>query len=175
MNKPIQMLRVVLAGSLMIALLLGASASQAAEVIQDPAGNAIGISSLEVDGEFFDVLFLWGIGLDVIGLPFDWITPTDAEAAVDAVNLVLAAESTPVTTVGPVANASDFFYVPYDVFGAQAETVRGSGDGSGGWTTTNIGDRIAFSLPPATLWAKFAPVGTAIEDTSWGLMKSLYR
>jgi hypothetical protein len=167
----------VLAGALTIALLLGAIAAHAAVVTQDPAGNATGIRGLEVLGDFYDVEFLWGKGNDVIGLPFDWSSQADALAAVDAIALVLAAEATSVTTVGPVSNTSDFFDVPYQVFGSNAFIVRGNADGSGGWTSGNVGDQVDYSaFAPDWSWAKFSPANlTPTTDQSWGHTKSLYR
>ena len=169
-----------LAAGITITLLLGASATQAADVIQDPPGNAVAITNLEFNGEFYDVEFLWGRGNDVIGIPVDFPSDVNAQpalAAVEAVIAVLAAESTPVTTVGPVSNTSDFFDVPYQIVGSDARIVRGNGDGAGGWTTGNIGDFIDYSALAADWsWAKFSPVGTVpVTDKSWGLLKSIYR
>jgi len=164
-----------------ITLLLGASAAQAVEVIQDPPGNATAITNFEFDGEFYDVQFLWGRGNDVIGIPVDFISDVDAQpalAAVEFVVTILAAESTPVTTVGPVSNTSDFFDVPYQIVGSDARIVRGNGDGTGGWAAGNIGEFIDYSAvaAPDWSWAKFSPVGTVpVENKSWGLLKSIYR
>jgi len=166
----------VLAGVVTITLLLGASAAHAATVTQDPPGNATGILRLEVNGEFYDVEFLWGRGLDLIGVPVDFPFQDDALAAVDAIALVLAAESTPVTTVGPVSDMSDFFDVPYDVVGANARIVRGNSDGSGGWTSGNIGDSVPYSLPPANSWANFTPFDPSpTENVTWGQLKALFQ
>jgi hypothetical protein len=170
-----------LAAALAITLLLGAGAAQAADVIHDPAGNVIAITNLEFDGEFYDVEFLWGRGIDVIGIPVDFPSNPQGQpalGAVEAVIAVLAAESTPVTSVGPVLNTSVFFDVPYQIIGSNARIVRGNGDGTGGWTAGNVGDSIDYSAlaAPDWSWAKFSPPGTvSVEKKSWGRLKSLYR
>jgi hypothetical protein len=167
----------VLAGALTIALLLGAGVAHAAVVTQDPAGNATGIRGLEVNGGFWDVEFLWGKGLDIVGLPVDWPNEGNAVAAVNAIAAVLAAEATSVTTVGPVSNMSDYFDVPYQVIGSNAFIVRGNSDGSGGWASGNVGDSIDYSGPFAPDWsyAKFTPADTTpIETTTWGQIKRLF-
>ena len=167
-----------LAAALTITLLLGASSAQAADVIHDPAGNATIITNLEVDGQFYDVEFLWGAGSDILDLPFTFSLESNALAAVDAVNLVLAAESTPVTTVSPTPNTSDAFVVPYDVSGNNAQIVRGNSDGSGGWTSESTGEWVEYAppLPEPRAWARFSPAGTVpVQDKSWGLLKSIYR
>lgn len=168
----------VLAAALTITLLLGANAAHAAVVVRDPAGNATGIRGLEVNGTFYDVEFVWGRGLDVIGIPVQWPNQGSAEQAVDAIVLVLTAESTAVTTVGPPANMSDFFDVPYQIIGSNARIVRGNSDGSGGWTTGNIGDSVDYSGPfaPDQSWASFSPADTTpTEQVTWGHLKALLR
>jgi len=164
------------AGAFAVALLLGASAAQAATVIQDPAGNATGILGLDVDGTLYDVEFLWGVGGSFWGSPLDWtfLNQGAAVAAVDAVAGILAAESTPVATVGPASDMSGFFYVPYDVFGASARIVRGNGDGAGAWTSDSAGDLVSYSLPPSNSWTRFTGP-TPVEAQTWGRVKSLYR
>jgi hypothetical protein len=98
-------------------------------------------------------------------------------AAVNAINLVLAAEATLVTTVGPVSTLSDFFDVPYQIVGSNAWIARGNGDGSGGWTTGNVGDAVDYSgVAQDWSWAKFTPAaGTPVETRSWGHVKSVYQ
>jgi len=137
-----------------ILLLLAASGAQAAQVIQDPAGNATGIRGLELNGGspmttgFFDVDFVYGRGLDLIGGPIelDFQDQDDALVAAEAVALVLAAESTSVTTVGPVSNTSNYFDIPYQISGAIAFVVRGNSDGLGGWTAGTSAKRIVLSI-----------------------------
>ena len=168
----------VLAAALTITLLLGANAAHAAEVTQSPSGNATGIRGLEVNGSFYDVEFVWGRGLDVIGIPVDWPNQAAAQAAVDAIVLVLTAESTAVLTVGPPANTPDYFDVPYQIIGSNARIVRGNSDGTGGWTTGNIGDSVDYSGPfaPAWSWAKFTPFDPSpTENVTWGQLKALLR
>jgi hypothetical protein len=171
----------MLAGALAITLILGTSAAYAVEVIQDPAGNAIGVTQLQIDGTFYDVEFAFGKGIDVIGAPVQWPSAGNgsesAEIAVDALVALLGAESTPVATVGPAPSFFPYFDVPYQVVGSNARTVRGDGDGSGGWVTGLIGgsvDYSAFALP--TMWATFTEVVEVPTDSqSWGQVKSLYR
>jgi hypothetical protein len=169
----------VLTGVLAITLILGTGAAYAASVTQDPAGNATGVTQLEIDGTFYDVEFAYGKGIDVIGLPVQWpgSGSGNAEIAVDALVALLGAESTPVATVGPAPSFFPYFDVPYQIVGSNAKTVRGDGDGSGGWVTGLIGgsvDYSAFALP--TMWATFTEVvEVPTESQSWGQIKSLFR
>jgi hypothetical protein len=169
----------MLAGALAITLILGTSAAYAVEVIQDPAGNAIGVTQLQIDGTFYDVEFAFGKGIDVIGAPVQWpgTGSANAEIAVDALVALLGAESTPVLTVGPVSNPAPYFYVPYQIVGSNAKIVAGNSDDIGGWTTGNIGDSADYSgLALDQWWASFTEVVEVPTDSqSWGQMKSLFR
>ena len=63
-----------------LALLLGAGAVQAAEVIIDESGtNATGILALDVDGTFYDVAFMNTIPLYLYGLGPNAVFPFDSE------------------------------------------------------------------------------------------------
>jgi hypothetical protein len=139
-----------------ITLLLGASSAHAAKVIQDPAGNATGIQDLELNGLFYDVEFLYGRGNDVFGGPLDldFIDPDPALAAAEAVAEVLAAESTPVTTVG-LSQTDDSYNIPFGITGNNARVVRGTSDGGGGWTTAEVGGTIEWFLDDY-LYAQFS-------------------
>jgi hypothetical protein len=101
----------------------------------------------------------------------------NAEIAVDALVALLGAESTPVATVGPVSNPAPYFDVPYQLVGSNARTVRGDGDGSGGWVTGLIGGSVDYSaLAAPSWWATFTEVPEVPTDTpSWGQVKSLFR
>jgi hypothetical protein len=168
-----------LAVVLAITLILGTSAAYAVEVIQDPAGNATGVTQLEISGTFYDVEFAFGKGIDVIGAPVQWpgSGSANAEIAVDTLVALLRAESTPVVTVGPGSNPNALFDVPYQIVGTNAKIVRGNGDGAGTWTTGNIGDSVDYSgLALDWWWASFTEVVEIPTDrSSWGDVKSLFR
>jgi hypothetical protein len=171
----------VLTGVFAITLILGTGAAYAVEVIQDPAGNAIGVTQLQIDGTFYDVEFAFGKGIDVIGAPVQWPSAGNgsesAEIAVDALVALLGAESTPVLTVGPVSNPAPYFYVPYQIIGSNAKIVAGNSDDIGGWTTGNIGDSADYSgIALDQWWAVFTEVVEVPTDSqSWGQVKSLFR
>ena len=141
------------------------------QVIQDPAGNATGILGLELNGDdpaaigVFDVEFVYGRGNDLFGGPLslDFNDQADALVGAEAVAAVLAAESTAVTTVGPVQ--SDFFDIPYVLVGSNARVVRGNSDGAGGWTTGNLGESVEWFFEDRP-YAKFTRVMTATTTTT---------
>ena len=161
------------AGAVTITVLLGASAAQAAEVIQDPDGNAIGILGLELEEGFslpsrgfFDVEFVYGRGIDVIGgvLDLDFFDQDEARLAAEILTSVLNAESTPVTTVGPAPNTSNFFDIPYVLFEESARIVSDVSDGVGSWATGNVGAVVDY-LSEDRSWANFTRVGSGTTTT----------
>jgi hypothetical protein len=107
-----------------------------------------------------------------VGLGLDFTNPNSALTAAEARAEVLAAESTPVTTVGP--EASDSYHLPYGITGQSGRVVRGSGDGSGGWTTADVGFIDWFT--DYLSYARFTEVPQVPNEiSSWGQVKSLYR
>ena len=161
-----------LAGAV-VTVLLGASAAQAAEVVQDPDGNAIGILGLELEEGFslpsrgfFDVEFVYGRGIDVIGgvLDLDFFDQDEARLAAEILTSVLNAESTPVTTAGPVPNTSNFFDIPYVLFEESARIVSDVSDGVGSWATGNVGAVVDY-LSEDRSWANFTRVGLGTTTT----------
>jgi hypothetical protein len=83
--------------------------------------NAIGILSLEVDGDPYDVEFKFDFGADIFTLPLTFPTNLQALAATVAVSDVLDTEPL-VTTVGP--QTSIFYDIPFEFELQAGWTVR---------------------------------------------------
>jgi len=97
-----------------LALLLGAGAIQAAEVIIDDSGtNATGILALDVEGTFYDVEFV--DSAPGVLYPFsDLVFPFDGEENTNTANIaIIAALNTvpEVVTVGPTDSDSDNYLI----------------------------------------------------------------
>jgi len=102
-----------------LALLLGAGAVQAAEVIIDDSGtNATGILALDVDGNFYDVafmkttpLYLYGFGPNAV-FPFD----SEEETITVSIAIIAALNTVPeVVTVGPTDSDKIKYFIGYGI------------------------------------------------------------
>jgi hypothetical protein len=88
------LLRMALAGMVVLVLLLGVSTAQAATVIRDATltNSAVAILALEVDGVYYDVEFLNASAIEIYGdYPgtYDFSTYTTVTNAAEEVNVAL--------------------------------------------------------------------------------------
>jgi len=101
-----------------LALLLGAGAVQAAEIITDGSGtNATGILGLDVEGTFYDVEFVYNTPTVLYGWP-DTVFPFDDEEKTDIANIAVidALNTVPaVVTVGPTDSESDKYLIGHEL------------------------------------------------------------
>ncbi len=160
-----------------VCLFVGATvAAQAAEVVQDPSGNVAQILGLEFGGASYDAEFIYGRGNDIVGGPFDLDVNNQDEAlaAGEAIAEVLNAESTAVNTAGQASETKEgFWYIPWQVSGANARSVKGTSDGSGGWTAApatggeSQDDAVPYSGQADNLWVDFTIASESNANPLW--------
>ncbi len=148
-------------------MLLAAAVQATPVVIHDPDGNVTEIHGLELNGEFFDVEFLFGKGIEVFGeVIFEFKDQNDALAAAATVAVVLNSESTLVITVGPPGFEQPLFNIPWQVQSSNVRVARGevfASEWTAGIPSTGslpTGDAIDYSgLTDSHSWAKFTEAG----------------
>jgi hypothetical protein len=109
-----------------LVFLLGAGAAQAARVI-DIGGTGLQILDLELDGQIYDVEFIFDNANNIYGsnpttMDLDFMSRSDSDAAVGAINDALDQEG----DIFSVNESSSFLYtVPFEVDGQTMERSVG--------------------------------------------------
>jgi hypothetical protein len=146
-----------------LVFLVGAGAAQAARVI-DIGGTALQILSLELDGQFYDVEFIFDSPNNIYGLnpstsDLDFMSRSDSDAAVEAINGAFNMEG----DIHSVNESSSFLYtVPFVVDDQKMERSLGF-EGEASWVRWP--DPSATLVSNAGSYAKFTVVpepGTAL-------------
>jgi hypothetical protein len=153
-----------------LVFLVGAGAAQAARVI-DIGGTALQILNLELDGEFYNVEFIFDSANNIYGLnpstsDLDFMSRSDSDAAVVAINDALNQEG---DIINVNESSSSLYTIPFVVDGQMMQRSVGF-EGGANWVlwpdpsntlVSNLGSYAKFTVVPEPGTALLMGLGLA--------------